>query len=120
MKNKKESFGKITVGVGTALKRELKVVNYVQCKFKDNRVVTITEIEDGTYTLAVENPESSGRSPQSSIWLTKDSFLSLLSASFIYWGCKGESPDTLLKQSLENNKIEYSFSKNLKDFKKAK
>lgn len=117
MKNKKESFGKITIGVGTTLRRELNIIDYVQCKFKDNRVCTISKIEDGSYSLTIENPESSGRNPQSSIWLSKDSYLSLIAASFIYWGCKGEDAETLIKQVMEGNKVEYNFSNNLKDFK---
>lgn len=108
-------YGKITVGVGTNQRRELEVVDFIQARFKNNRIISISQIEDGSFVGAVENPPSSGRNTQSTIWLSKESFIGLLSTAMLYFNLKGEDMQKLLEESAEGEKIDYSFSDNLKD-----
>jgi len=49
-------YGKITIGYGTSEQKELQIIDFVQAHFKDNRVITISQIEDGSFVSAVENP----------------------------------------------------------------
>lgn len=106
-------YGKITVGIGTKDQRELEIVDYVQAHFKDNRIISVSQIEDGSFVGTVENPPSTGRNTQSSIWLSRESFIRLLSTAMLYFNVKGEDMQKLLEESIENNEIDYTFSNNL-------
>lgn len=106
-------YGKITVGYGTSDQKELQVVDFLQAKFKDNRVISISQIEDGTFIGAVENPPSTGRNTQSTIWLSKESLIGLLSTAMLYFNIKGEDLQSLLEQSTQGKDIDYSISDNL-------
>jgi hypothetical protein len=108
------SKGKITVGIGSA-QREIEIIDFVQCKFKDNRLISVAGLEDGSMFLSVENVPSSGRAAQSNIWLSKESFLGVLSTSILYFGCKGEDLEKLLLDSANNEDvIDFVYSDNLK------
>lgn len=109
------SRGKIKVGYGTAEERELEIVDFVQAEYKDHRLITISEIEDGSLVTVVENPKSSGRNIQSTIWLSKESFMGMLSTAFLYFSAKGEDLGELMKSAIDNNDIHYSYSDNLTD-----
>jgi hypothetical protein len=108
------SYGEITVGYGTPEQRELKIVDFVQAKFKDHRLISISQIEDGSLTTVVENPALSGRNSQASIWLSKESFVGMLSTAFLYFSAKGEDLGELMKQVIEKDDITYSYSDNLR------
>jgi len=108
------TYGKITVGYGTKEQRELEIKNFVQANFIDNRLINIAEIEDGSYLIAVENPQSTGRATQVSIWLGKESFIAVLGTAHLYLSAKGEDSGRLLQEVTVNNDIQFSFSDNLK------
>lgn len=108
-------YGKITVGVGTSQQTDLEMVDFVQAKFKDNRIITVSEIEDGSLIGVVENVRSSGRASEASIWLSKESFIGLISTAMLYFNIKGEDMQELLKQSLDEEDVKYTFSDNLND-----
>jgi len=61
----------------------------------------------------VENPPSTGRNTQASIWLSKESFIGLLSTAMLYFNIKGEDIQKLLEESIQGNEVDYSFSDNL-------
>lgn len=107
------SRGKVTVGFGTAEQREMEIIDFVQAEFKDHRLISIIQIEDDSLVAVVENPKSSGRNTQASIWLSKESFIGMLSTAFIYFSAKGEDLGELMKSAVENNEIDYTFSDNL-------
>jgi hypothetical protein len=107
------SRGKITVGYGSTDQREMEIIDFVQAKFKDNRFVTVGGIEDGSLVVMVENPASTVRNAQTNLWLTKESFIGLLSTAFLYFSCKGEDMDKLLMEALEKEDIDYVYSDNL-------
>ena len=109
-----ESYGKITVAYGSDKQRELEVLDFVQAKYIDNRTVSVSSIEDGTNSITVENNISTGRAPQQSIWLSKDSFKALLSTIFLYLQVKGINISEDLKDCIEGNTLNYKFSDNLK------
>lgn len=110
-------YGKITVGYGTSLQKELQIIDFVQAKYKDNRVITVSEIEDGSFTATVENLISTDRNPQSTIWLSKESFMGLLTTAMMYFTIKGEDIQKEVELSLDGKQIDYSFSDNLTEFK---
>lgn len=107
-------YGKITVGVGTAERRELEVVDFVQAKYIDGRTVSVSQIEDDSMTITVENIPSSGRASQANIWLSKESVIAVLSTAILYFNLKGQDLEELFKTSIESDKIDYRFSDNLK------
>jgi hypothetical protein len=107
-------YGKITVGFGTSEQRELRIVDFIQAHFKDNRIISVSQVEDGTLIGAVENPPSTGRNTQSTIWLSKESFIGLLSTAILYFNVKGEDMQKLLEESIQGKEVDYSFSDNLK------
>jgi len=107
------SIGKIIVGYGTAEQRELEIVDFVQAEYKDHRLISISQIEDGSFAAVVENPQSSGRNTQTTIWLSKESFLGMLSTAFLYFSAKGEDLGELMKDVVEKDDIQYSHSDNL-------
>jgi len=109
-------YGKITVGFGTSAERELDVVSYVSTKYKDNRLVSVSELEDGSFVGVVENPASTGRNPQSIIWLSKESFIGLISTAIMYLNMKKEDVEKLLEEAVSKEAVEYSYSDNLSDF----
>ena len=113
MKAKKNN-GKITVGYGTSEQKELSIINFLQARFKDNRLISISEIEDGTFVGSVQNPPSTGRNPQSVIWLSKDSLIGLVSTAILYFNIKGEDLHSLIQEATLNEDINYNFSDNLK------
>ena len=109
-----ESKGKITVGVGTEEVHQLNIEEYVQTRFKDNRLFSVAKIEDGSFAVSVENPPSTGRSNQT-MWLSKESLVGLVSTILLYFEVKGEDSMGLLQQSVDSNNIEYFFSDNIQN-----
>ena len=113
----KKSYGQLTVGFGTRLERKLDIVDFVQANYKDNRLVHVSMTEEDAIVVTVENPPSTGRAPQSSIYLSKESLLAALSTVFIYFSCKGEDLPSLLKEITTNEMIDYGYSDNLSPIK---
>ena len=114
----KKDYGNITVGYGTREQREIKIVNYLQANYIDNRLVSVSELEDGSYILAIENPKSTGRTVQETMWLSKESFIALINTSMFYFMAKNEDLMKLIKESTDGDKIDYRFSDNLQPIKK--
>lgn len=110
------SRGKITVGFGTTEQKEMEIINFVQAKFKDHRLIGISQIEDDSLVVVVENPMSSGRNTQATIWLSKESFVGVLATAFLYFSAKGEDLGKLIQESVEKNEINYTLSDNLTAF----
>ncbi len=109
------SRGKITVGIGSGEQKEIEVLDFVQSTFKDNRVITTAGLEDGSMLITVENPKSTGRASQATIWLSKESVLGILSTCFLYFGCKGEDVQSLFLDSVQNkDMLDFTYSDNLK------
>lgn len=109
----KMNYGKVTVGIGTEYQKDIQITDFIQTSLKDDREITVAELEDGSYTLSVENNPSTGRSNQNMMWLTKESFIGLISTAILYLNLKGEDMNQMLKQAIENDKVNYIFSKNL-------
>lgn len=107
--------GKITVGFGSDEQRELKVIDYVRAVYKDNRIVSISEIEDGSMIGIVQ----SDRAEQAQIWLSKESYIALLATSFLYFQCKREDLLKMIEQSIDSKDLRYYFSDNLQPFEDA-
>jgi hypothetical protein len=108
------SRGKVTVGYGTAQQREIEIVDFVQARFTDNRVISICQVDDNASMVAtVENPASTGRAPAQSIWLSQESFVGLMVTAMMYLAAKGEPLSDILKAAAKNDEIDYTFSDNL-------
>jgi len=116
-----EIYGTVTVGAGTSQQKEIGIVDFVQASFKDNRLITVSTLEnDEGYLLTIENPNSSGRNPTQSMWLSKESFMGLVTTSFIFWNCKNENLESLLQNSVIDKDVDYRISGNLQHFDEKK
>ena len=105
-------YGTATVGHGTPFEKQIKVQDWVQARFNNNRLVSIsTLVNNEGYILMVENPESSGRTSQK-MWLSEESFAATIATSHIFFECK-KLDLVKLTDNASNGKIEYNFSKNL-------
>lgn len=113
MDDKKKSFGTVTVGAGTAQSREIEIREFIQCAYKDRRLVTVSKLEDDTFVLVVENPESTGRHTTNKMWLSQESFIGLLASSMLYLKQTGLDLDKLVKDTLDTEQIHFSCSPNL-------
>ena len=109
-----KDYGKVTIGYGSSLEQELQVSEFIQATYKDNRLVTVSKLEDDTYVLMVENPQSSGRHPQSIMRLSKESFVGLISSAMLYANLVGWDLESELKKALDSEDIHFSASDNLK------
>ncbi len=109
---KTEDYGKIITGDGS----QLSISDYVQANYKDNRVISVGTLEDGSYVLSVENPESSGRATKNQMWLSKESMIGLVGTIMLHMDAKGINMEELLRDSVNpsSKTIQYSMSDNLK------
>lgn len=104
-----------TVGTGSE-QRKIEIIDFVQAQFADHRVVHVAELVDGTFTMAIENPVSSGRNPHQAIRLGKESFVALLFTAHLYIQGKGVNLIEMM-EGLDNGKdIDYTYSSGLKPF----
>lgn len=117
MKDEKDDYGTVTVGYGKPDEKEIPIVEFIKSTYKDDRIVSVAKLEDDTYVLSVENVTSSGRNPQNTMRLSKESFIGLLSTALLYLNVKGEDMIELTKQSIDGNMLRYHLSSNLKPFK---
>lgn len=83
------------------------------CAYKDKRLVTVSKLEDDTFVLVVENPESTGRHTSNKMWLSETSFIALIASSLLYLKQTGQDLDKLVKDSLDSEQISYSCLPNL-------
>lgn len=118
---KENKYGTVTVGYGSHVEKEIPILDFVQSQYKDHRLITTAKLEDGSYLISVENPESSGRNTKNTMRLSEESYIGLVSNAFLYFSAKGESMEELMKESIDKkNEIEYSFSDNLLPVKSKK
>lgn len=111
---KEEStYGYVTAGAGTDRERKIEITEFVRAQYKDYRLTSISMLDDDSYVLSVENPASSGRNGQSSIWLSKESLVAMIATTLLYFQIKGEPLNELLKEATDHESIDYSFSDNL-------
>lgn len=106
-------YGSITVGVGTSERRVLEITEFIQADFKDHRTISIGKLEDDTYIFGVENPKSTGRADQATIWLSKESAVGMITTAIVYFTAKGIDFKSLLAESLSTDEIQLQWSDNL-------
>lgn len=110
------TYGEATVGI-SGTPRKIPVIEYLQSTQKDNRVVSIMELDnDEGFIISVENPTSTGRASQNQMWLSKESFVALYGTMglFVTGKWSVENFETLIKEStLNGENIQYSCSPNL-------
>jgi len=111
------NYGHVTVATGSPNEREIAITDFVQAVFSDNRIVSISTLEnDEGYILAVENIKSSGREATASMWLTEESFMGLTGTAILFWNCKGTDLEKMIEKATIDKKIKYRASDNLKGF----
>ena len=106
-------YGTVTVGFGTNQQKELQIIDFVQTTFKDNRLISVSQLEDNSYVCTVENPISTGRNPQSTMLLSKESMIGLVSTILFYFNLKDENIEDLLAKSTTDDRVKYVSSDNL-------
>lgn len=103
-----KNLGTVTIGYGSEHERKVKITNLVRCEFSDHRLVTVAKTEEDCYLLAVDNPISSGREPQTSIYLTEGSTVALLSTFMLYLEHnKIDSKELFKNYMLSDKEIKY-------------
>ncbi len=116
-----KSYGKVTVGYGSMQQKEIDVIEFLQAEYKDRRLVSISVLNDDLKSIVatVENPLSTGRNPQSSIWLSPESMFALLSTYFLFLTMRGIDVESMVKQSISKDAVDFSYSDGL-DIEKLK
>lgn len=116
-----KSYGKVTVGYGTKDQKELDVVEFLQAEYHDMRLVTISVLNDDVKSMVatVENPLSTGRNPQSSIWLSQESMFALVSTYFLFLTMRGVDVKSMIEKSISKDVLDFSYSDGL-DVEKLK
>ena len=109
---KQAKYGQLTAGPPSE-RKQLNIIDFVQANFNDNRTVTVSEVEDGSYCITVENAVSTGRNPQSSIWLSKESVVAMSATILVYFGVKGISMEDMLKEAVKDGIVDYKCSDNI-------
>lgn len=106
-KKSMEPYGEVSYTDREGNKKVISVINFVRTEFKDNRIVSIGETEEGTYILSVENPEDSERNKQACIHLTEGSLIGLLATIHLFFKETSYSLDEKLKDILKDGQMEY-------------
>lgn len=115
MQEEVEKLGSIIVGYGTSQQREVEIANYLQANFKDHRLISVMQLVDNSYVVGVENPESTGRGTKSTIWLSQESLIGVLTTSILYFTKKGVDLEKILKEAVSSKEtIDFIHSGNLK------
>lgn len=104
-------YGKIITGDGT----QIAVADYVRANYKDNRLISVSTLEDGSYVLVIENPASSGRATSNQMWLSQESVIGLVGTIMLHMEAKGINMEQLMRAAVNpgTNLIYYSMSDNL-------
>jgi hypothetical protein len=110
-----KNYGHITVAALSKEPREIPILSFIQSHFKDNRVISIMEVENNSYVISVENPESTGRNSKETLWLSEESLTGFILSVFFLYAAKGKDFDKTLKEAIEKTGISYSYSDNLKN-----
>jgi hypothetical protein len=104
-------YGKVITGNGSTIA----IADYVQANYKDNRLISVSTLEDGSYVLLVENPESSGRATSNQMWLSQESVIGLVGTIMLHMEAKGIDMEQLMRAAVNpgSSIIQYSMSDNL-------
>lgn len=106
----KPNYGKVVTPEG-----ELTIIDFVRARYIDNRLVSVASVEDGSFILSVENPESTGRNPSNKMWLSKESLVGLFSTISLLFEAKDMDMQELLLSAVDPSRlISYELSPNLK------
>jgi len=116
MSEKEETYGEVKC-LENGVETKMNIASYVQAQFTDNRIMTVSKLEDETYILSVENPESTGRATSVNMRLSESSLMGLLTTIHMHISCSGKDSKTMLQEATKGKEINYSFSGNLKKFK---
>lgn len=109
----KNDYGSVTVGRGSSVQREIKIVSYLRAQYKDHRLVSCCLLEDDSYVLLVENPSSTGRSDKQTMRLSKESASALISTFMMYNAMKGIDSQEMVKESANGTQIGIDYSNDL-------
>lgn len=106
----KPNYGKVVTPEG-----QLAVIDFVRAQYKDHRVISVASVEDGSFIISVENPESTGRNPSNKMWLSKESLVGLFSTISLLFEAKDMDMRDLLNDTVDPSRlISYELSPNLK------
>ena len=123
MKNKTESeaktYGKATVGKGTADERELDVITLVQLFFANQREIHVAKMEkEQGFILSVISKEQ-GNESQQTMFLTANTLANLANAVFLFFNSEGANMSEIITGA-NNDVVKYFISENLNNpFKTA-
>lgn len=113
-------YGAATVGFGGVGQKELQIVDYVRSNYTDNRIMSCSKLEDGSYIISVENIESSGRNVSNKMWLSEESLVGLISNCLLYFQIKNLDVVQMINIATDGKEINYSISDNLQPLNNEK
>lgn len=106
-KKSMEPSGEVSYTDREGNRKVLDIINFVQVEFKDNRLVSMGETNEGTYILSVENPEDSERNRQTSIHLTEESLIGLIATIHLFFKETSFPLSEKLGEILKDGQMEY-------------
>ena len=106
-----KSYGKITLGKGSEVERQVDALNGILIKYKEGRSVSLSETCEG-FLLTIRNEHPTNRDARQDMFLTKESLYAMLNTIHYYTLAKGESISECIKNSLAET-TEYNISDNL-------
>ncbi|WP_216726121.1 hypothetical protein [Hymenobacter siberiensis] len=109
------SYGEIVKPNG----EKLQIIDYLQADYVDNRVISVSTIENGSVLLAVENPASTGRNTRNQMWLSAESAFGLLNAMHMYYLAKGVNMEDAVRACAKSDQVTYRKTPNLGDVQQA-
>lgn len=105
-----ESVGTIILGKGTDEERTINITDMLRIEAKDHRLATIAKCEEGNYLLAIENPKSTGRQPETKMYLTEGSLTALIMAIMSFLEEKNMDLGKMIKEyNLNDKEVKYDF-----------
>lgn len=100
----------ITLGFMGEHQRVVDIDSLVRIEFKDHRLATVARDEENAILLAVENPQSTGRAARAEMYLSQDSFYSILHTAMIFLEHNGIDLSSKLKELINEQKsVNYEY-----------
>lgn len=108
-----KTVGTLTLGTGTDRERTIQITDMLSCEFQGNRKATVAKDEEGNYLLSINNPASSGRQPETVMYLTEGSFMAILLTSHLFLSKKGIDLNEKMKEySLDEDHTDFEYQFN--------
>lgn len=109
-----KTYGKVTLAKGHPEERKVNIAALMQLDFEDGRKCIVAELaENNGYLLEVKNPSDSDRLPSTAMWLTKESFIGLVTTASLFMSSVFDDPHKELLKAIGSDKVFYTVTDNI-------